>query len=63
MKTCRNCHFLTKTSASGNAVHSFSLNDKDRDLIAKDTKMPSHYALSCHKGVWDEGVDPSIKDE
>ncbi len=64
MKNCRNCHFLTKSSASGGAIHSFALRENERDVIATDTlAIENNYSLSCHKGVWDEGVDPSIKNE
>ena len=61
-KTCRHCHFLAKEHRNETgAVHSFSLSKEEREKAANtpEEAVPSYYAMSCHMGVWDEGVADS----
>ncbi|MYK44128.1 MAG: hypothetical protein F4039_08590 [Gammaproteobacteria bacterium] len=55
---CQNCHFLAKDYVAANGqMLSFSWDEEER----KNFKIKKHYSAKCHKGVWDTGVDPTLK--
>ena len=55
---CINCHFLAKDLRDGaGSAYSFSWTKKDRDGRSIDDQ----YAPRCHFGVWDAGIDPSVR--
>lgn len=59
-KCCRNCHFLAKASRSPTDGTSFrfSWNEGER---SDPSSLSDHYAAECAQGVWDTGIDPSLK--
>ena len=63
---CRNCHFLSKEYREANTgrVLIFSLTQIDRDKVKEslDEDIFKNYSLSCHMGVWDEGVMGGTKE-
>lgn len=61
MKNCKNCHFLAKESRRDDGhVHSSSLSSSERENL---NNISNFYSLKCAKGVWDEGVTPSLVNE
>ena len=61
MKNCKNCHFLTKeTRIDDGKSHSFSLSSSERENL---NAIAEQYSLKCAKGVWDEGVQPSLAND
>jgi len=65
-KTCRHCHFLAKEFREDNTgrVLSFSLSKEEREAAASSPveAVASDYSMTCHMGVWDEGVAGSKED-
>lgn len=58
MKNCKNCHFLAKEYRGDDGrSHNFSLSSSDRENIIN---IRDFYSLKCAKGVWDEGVEPTL---
>ena len=62
---CRHCHFLAKELLEENTgrVSVFSLSQQEREKAKTEPEemVAAHYSLSCHMGVWDEGVSGSPK--
>ena len=62
--SCRHCHFLNKTYYNYQGPQgSSSWGQEDRNnLGVKDLGPLSGFIISCWRGVWDEGVDPSVRE-
>ena len=62
-KTCRNCHYLTKSYVQPRMgpgdlqVRRFSWSDDDR--AAGD--VGGQYGAECKKGIWDKGAAPALE--
>ena len=55
---CQNCHFLAMDHVADNGKRvSFSWDKEAR----KNFKIKKYYSAKCYKGVWDTGVDPTLK--
>lgn len=62
---CRNCHFLSKEYRDNNGqsfVFSLTIDEREKVILKPDEVVASRYSLSCHMGVWDEGVSGTMKD-
>lgn len=61
MKNCTNCHFLAKEYRGDDGrSYCFSFSNIDRENI---NNIRDFYSLKCAKGVWDEGVEPSLAND
>ena len=55
---CQNCHFLAKDHVAINGKRKSLLWDEEE---RKNFKIEKYYSARCYKGVWDTGVDPTLK--
>jgi hypothetical protein len=64
MQNCNDCHFLSKEILMNNGQFSFSLSNNNREVLINDiNSISNEYSLKCTKGVWDEGVEPNLKND
>lgn len=62
---CRNCHFLSKEYRDNTGqtfVFSLTKDEREKVIVKPDEVVSLHYSLSCHMGVWNEGVSGTSKD-
>ena len=56
---CKNCHFLQWEVGAGGDTRVFSWPRDERDKIR--SSIDRDYTASCHMGVWNTRIDPSLK--
>ena len=63
---CRHCHFLAKEYREENTgrvlVSPLNKQEREKAALASNEMVATYYSLSCHMGVWDEGVSGSTEE-
>ena len=58
MRTCRSCHFLTKTHVDRTGREAcFSWNTEERT----NARVADHYAAECSEGVWSTRITRGLR--